>query len=271
MARCPEEAGAAAADSLDTIHTAVEAGAAGKRGQLSKRAELAAAAARPAQALCRVEQGKCLLTGTGQPRHGRHVPGRGLAEQKTAARVIASVFGYDSSSSNSSIHEPDHHDVPEELDPPASLPDGCKAPSKPSKPMKQEVQAFKRHNTRFAGSRGEVDFHEASLVHKAKRKAAIAEQAADHARIAESKRTCAAASKAAERTEVAPIPARCSRSSTGNAVVIAANMHSHRDTRSSAKAKMDQSGAHAVDWKAYADALDAKMAEAEALLAHDSE
>ena len=270
MARCPEEVGVAAADSMNIKPNAAQAGAVGNRSQLAERSEPAAAAARPAQARCRMEQGRCLITDSYQPCQKVQEASKGPAGQKTAARVIASVFGDDSSSS---IPDPDHHDTPEHMVPPVSLPGECEAPSRPPKAMEQEVQALKRHNRKGAGSRGEVNTHEASLVHRAKRKAAVAEQAAEHAGSAGPKKTCAVASKPSKRTKVDPAHARRSKSSTRKAVVVAAKMYSQRGTKPLAKPKalMDQAGTHAVDWKAYADALDAKMAEAEALLANDSE
>ena len=115
-----------------------------------------------------------------------------------------------------------------------------------------------------------MDAHKAPTVSRAKRKAAAAEEAAEHAESAKSHRTPAKASKAAKRSRVGQSPCR-KKESTGKPVLVAGSRRSQKkDAKPAVKASCAQAGPD-VDWKAYADALDVRLAEAEALLADDSE
>ena len=258
--------GGAAADSV--APTIAEAAAVGDVGQPAEPSELAAAVVPPAHDHSSMAHG--LLNGSGQSEPDRHVTAEDLAEKRTAAQAVASAFGEDSTSS--SIDSMDHHDTSlqqphEHLDPPASLPDKAEALPKPGK---QKTGALKRHTTRGAGNTGEADLHEAPVLSRAKRKAAAAEEAAEHAGNASPQRTSAKASKAPKRRKAGQ-SAHNRKDSTGKPVLVAGGKRSQKDAKPPVKAGCAQAGAAAVDWKAYADALDVRLAEAEALLADDSE
>ena len=257
--------GGAAADSV--AHTLAEAAAVGDVGQSAESSELAAAVVRPAHDHSSMAHG--LLNGSGQSEPERVVSAEDLAEKRTAAQAITSAFGEDSTSS--SIDSMDHHDTVleqphEHLDPPASSPDKAEALTKPGK---QKTGALKRHTARGARSRGEADLHQAPILSRAKRKAAGAEEAAEHAGNASPQRTPAKASKAPKRRKAGQ-SARNRKDSTGKPVLVAGGKRSQKDAKPLVKAGCAQAGAAAVDWKAYADALDVRLAEAEALLADDS-
>ena len=216
--------------------------------------EPAAVAARPAEDCSRPAHRKGLLNGSLQPTQGGRKKGEDLAGEKTAAHAIARVFGEDSSSS--SAGNSDEHGMPGQqvlgyLEPPA--------------PQLGKGKALSRD----AMNSNKVGVHEAAVLPRAKRKAAIAEQEAEHAGGARPRKVSVTASEAAKSNRAGRSAFR-SKGSSGKPAVKSASMRGQRKTRPSEKADLDQTGADAVDWKAYADALNVRIAEAEALLADDS-
>ena len=192
-------------------------------------------------------------------------------EASRLAQAIACAFGEDSSSSGK---ESDQHSVPiqqiqEQQKLPASVLDKSKALSRPSNATKKGVQASKKDGTTGAVDSRKV--HKANVLPSGKRKAAAAEQAADNAEGARLTKIPAPVLKAAKRCEMVSQSAPCSKGGSGKPALKAASMRGQRETKPPENIDLDRVQADAVDWKAYADALGVRIAEAEALLADDSE
>ena len=263
----------AALDSVDMTHTEAEALAAQQRGQPSESPELGAAAARPLHDYSRRVHRNGPLNTTAQPTKRKHTR---MTGETTATQAVACVFGDDngrgSSSSSADSKDNDITPVlrsPEHLEQPANLPGKGNVLSRPKDAMVQKVQAVKRHSTRGAKSSDEATLHEATALPGAKRQAGEAEQGAEHAGSARPKKPAVAASKVSKHSKVGQSAHR-SKVSPGKAVTMTAGMHCQRETKPSEEAAHKQVKAAAVDWKAYADDLVVRMAEAEVLLADDS-
>ena len=265
--------GGAVADNVDDTLTLAEAAAVRDMGQPAETSELAAAMARPVHSHSSIARGNGLLNGSGQSELDRHATVEDLAGKRTAAQAIASAFGDDSDSS--SMDSMDRHDAPlqhtnEHVEPPASLPDQAEAQARPGK---QKAEAPKKPSTRGARKRGKVEPYEAPLVSRAKRKAAAVKETAEQAGSAEAEKRPAKASKASKAPKCGKDgQGSChKKDSTGKPVLAAGTRGGQKDPKTSVKTACTRAGPDTVDWKAYASVLDAKLAEAEALLADDSE
>ena len=174
------------------------------------------------------------------------------------------------------LHEEDAREVSEHLEQSAEMPvEGSgsfrcgrnKDGSRLDDGMEHEsAMEDKKHSTRSVSSRGAEEPHEAAIISRAKRKAGIPEQPADISGAAGLERKSASkASGASDRSKKAK-GGQHHNASKGKPV--AAEVSSQEEFKS--HNKLDQIVADPVDWKSYADALDMRMAEADALLADDS-
>lgn len=179
---------------------------------------------------------------------------------KLTAGVLADVFGEDSSSSDSDHSEHDAEAVQEASAQQAPL----QAPE-PSAPVltNGKVVAELRYSTRGKRSQSAAMPDQPRPATRAKRKAEATENPAGAARAKPHKKESMPAAR----------PSRCKKAAepkkeaSGKAVAITGVTEEKSMTGVEV---LGQSAPQAVDWKAYADDLDQKLAEAEALLSDDS-
>ena len=273
MHACRQEPPAAAAamaalDSLGVTLPDIGAAAAEEGGQLPESPAMGAVA--PKQDHSRNVHRSGPLNGTGQPTKRRN---RKIKGDVTAAQAMASVFGDDNGSSSADnvdldttpvVHLPEHSE--QQAD---HAPGEKKVLSRPKHAIVQKTQGSERRSKRGAESRDKAALPEATVPPRAKRMAAVAEQGAEHAGSARPNKRVVTASKESKHSKAGRSADR-SKGRLGKPVIKAAGVPCQRAIKQPEKVALEQKGAAAVDWKAYADDLDARMAEAEALLADDS-
>ena len=198
--------------------------------------------------------------------------GEAAAPSQNTKWVLADVFGEDSSNSGGQGDAEQHDAVTLEMpeDSPDEGPAGLitgKAPSRSGHGVGHEPQEVQHPRSRQRKGIITKQSQEAAPVSTAKRKAGFAELPT---------RTSRAAARAA-KPAAAVKPARESKRAEadklkqgGSTLVVKKPMPQAGSASRDRGHDWDQVEHAAVDWKSYGDALDVKMAEAEALLAEDS-
>lgn len=210
--------------------------------------------------------------GRKQPEVKRMRQGEAAAPSRNIKGMLADVFGEDSSNSGGLGDAKQHDAVTLEM--PEDAPDkepvvliNGKATYRSDQGVGHEPQEVQHPRSRQRKGKITRQSQEAAPVSTAKRKADTAEQPARTLRAAARAAKPAAAVKPAREFKRAKI---AKRKQGGSKLVVKKPRPQAGSPSRDRGNDGDQVKHAAVDWKAYADALDVKMAEAEALLAEDS-
>ena len=210
--------------------------------------------------------------GRKQPKVERTRDGE-AAPSRTTDRVLADVFGEDSSNSGGQGIAEQHDAVT--LGMPEDSPEeqlvgviNGRAPSRSDQDVGHEPQEVQHPRSRQRKGKITEQSQEAAPVSTAKRKVDTAEQPAHTSRAAAHAAKPVAAVKLARESK----RAKADKLKQGGSKPVVKKPRPQAGSASRDKRHdWDQVEHTAVDWRAYADALDVKMAEAEALLAEDSD